>query len=130
MKRSLRNGAISALVAAAILVPATTAFAYTSVRFQNGPQSAGSIASSSSWRTTVGGEININLTAAFGMQFGKSHVDTITTAGVQFVAESNGVGTAMNHASRGNAWNRCYWVYINGQSGQGSPSSQCWARVP
>lgn len=127
MSKSLR-AVLTAAVAAAVTIPAGSAFAWSNVVFLDGPLPPNSVASSSSWRDTVGGEININLTHPWGLVYGRSHIDTITTAGVQFQAESNGSGANMTHVQRANAWNRCWWAATSGSGG--SVSAQCASRVP
>lgn len=125
--RHPRTKIAGVVVLLAVMFPATTAFAYSSVSFFSGSLPQATIATSPV-RTVAGGEINVNTSTGFGLKIGYSHIETRANSGLKFQSETVGGGTAINHAGVSSGWNRCWWVATT--TAPGSRPAQCFSRVP
>lgn len=129
MKRTI--GKAAAAMAAAFIIAtaaAAPALAYSSNKFFDGPIPPNSIASESSWRTEVGGDMNVVLATGGGLTYGTSYIANDTAAGAHYQAQSNGYGASLSHSATPNTWSSCWWLEINSGNGGNAALAQCYSR--
>lgn len=126
--RHLRKKIAGVAVLLAILLPASAAYGYSTVNYFNSSLTSNTIVEGPVRSSTVGAEMNINLSPSFGLAVGYSHVETRANSGLKFQSETVGGGAAMSHVPVSSAWNRCWWIAT--ASGWASRPTVCSTRIP